>query len=90
MHSHPFYEIEVISMNYNILEHDFEIFLKKSSKTTHKLFWPLIFFYHVCGHYSLAFWAWYVALIWPSSQSTLVLSWLDELHMSKTSKQKYV
>ena len=55
MHSHPFYEIEVISMNYNILEHDFEIFLKKSSNTTHKLFWPPIFFHHVCGHYSLAF-----------------------------------
>ena len=45
---------------------------KKSSKTTHKLFWPVIFFHHVYRHYSSAFWAWYVALIWPSSQSTLV------------------
>ena len=30
------------------------------------------FFHHVFGHSSLAFWAWYVTLSWPSSQSTLV------------------
>ena len=30
MDSQPFYEIEVISMNYNIVQHDFEIFLKKN------------------------------------------------------------
>ena len=29
MDSQPFYEIEVISTYYNIVQHDFEIFLKK-------------------------------------------------------------
>lgn len=85
-----FMKLKWFPMNYSISQHDFEIFLKKSSKTTHELFWPLIFFHHICGHYSSAFWAWNVALIWSSSQSTLVLSCLDDLHMSETSKQKYV
>ena len=32
MDSQPFYEIEVISMNYNIVQHDFEILKKNLAK----------------------------------------------------------
>ena len=34
--SQPFYEIEVVSTNYNIVQHASKTFLKNSSKTTHK------------------------------------------------------
>ena len=30
MDSQPFYEIKIISTNYNIVQHEFEIFLKKN------------------------------------------------------------
>ena len=61
-----------VKFGVKIVQHAFETFLKNSSKTTHKLFWLVIFSTVSLDILLQPFEHDMFTLTWPSSQSTLV------------------